>query len=347
MAPQYNETELLEAYEAYQETGSFRAAGRELGIDKETVARRVRQFEDSQDLQDKADTYTIPNLPSEQMPTEELIERMTRGFERKKKAKQARKWINVKVATDKPIGLAFLGDPHIDDSGCDWATLRRDLDIIKSTPGMRGCSLGDEINNWVGRLARLYSEQETSAAQAWQLVEWLIEEMDPLLLIAGNHDMWSGSGDPVQWMKGPHHLYEKWSARVQLQFKNGVECRIHMAHDMPGHSQWNPLHAQMKAAKFWSTAHLYIAGHRHNWALAQVELPEIDTCPWLARARGYKFFDDYALTKGYDEQQYGHAIGAVIDPQAKTPATLVTCFADLGETAEYLTWKREKYARTA
>jgi transposase len=347
MATEYSDAEILEAYKTYKEAGSYRAAAQILGIDREVVTKRVKQFEEKRGSLDKADHYEIPHLPTEEMPTEELIERMTRGFERKKKAKQARKWINVKVDTDKPIGLAFLGDPHIDDSGCDWATLRRDLDIIKNTPGMRGCSLGDEINNWVGRLSRLYSEQETTAAQAWQLVEWLIEEMDPLLLIAGNHDMWSGSGDPVQWMKGPHHLYEKWSARVQLQFKNGVECRIHMAHDMPGHSQWNPLHAQMKAAKFWSTAHLYIAGHRHNWALAQVELPEIDTCPWLARARGYKFFDDYALTKGYDEQQYGHAIGAVIDPQAKTPATLVTCFADLEETAEYLTWKREKYARAA
>ena len=37
-----------------------------------------------------------------------------------------------------------------------------------------------------------------------RLVEWLIREMNPLILIAGNHDMWSGNSDPVQWMKRPH-----------------------------------------------------------------------------------------------------------------------------------------------
>ena len=180
MAPQYSEEELIEAYEVYKAAGSFRKAAKELGIDRLTVSKRVKQFEETVNSQDGEDHYEIPDLPTEEVPTEELIDRMTRGFERRKRAKEARKWINVKVDTDKPIGLAFLGDPHIDDSGCDWATLRHHLNIIKNTRGMRGCSLGDEINNWVGRLSRLYAEQETTAAQGWQLVEWLINEMDPL-----------------------------------------------------------------------------------------------------------------------------------------------------------------------
>jgi hypothetical protein len=50
------------------------------------------------------------------------------------------------------------------------------------------------------------------------------------------------------------------------------------------------------------------------------------------------------LTKGYEEQQYGHAIGVIIDPNETNPAKFVQCFADLEEAAEYLTWKRSKYA---
>ena len=124
MATEYSDAEILEAYKTYKEAGSYRAAAQILGIDREVVTKRVKQFEEKRGSLDKADHYEIPHLPTEEMPTEELIERMTRGFERKKKAKQARKWINVKVDTDKPIGLAFLGDPHIDDSGCDWDPLR-------------------------------------------------------------------------------------------------------------------------------------------------------------------------------------------------------------------------------
>jgi hypothetical protein len=34
--------------------------------------------------------------------------------------------------------------------------------------------VGDTTNNWTGRLARLYADQSTSAAQAWRIAEWLV-----------------------------------------------------------------------------------------------------------------------------------------------------------------------------
>lgn len=336
---------LQSTYEAYKEFGSERLAADALGLPKSTFHNRLKEAKYLFETQDyDKDPFVTPVLPSEKAPVEEIIDRMVSTFERKSKAKKARRWIPVKVETNKPIGLAFLGDPHLDDPGCDWPTLQRHLKIIRNTPGMRSINIGDTTNNWVGRLARLYAEQETTQSQAWQLTEWFIHEANFLLIINGNHDMWSGASDPIQWMKGVHQIQEDWSARVELQFSNGKSMRFIAAHDFPGHSQWNPLHANMKMARFLSSAHLYIAGHRHHWALSQIELPETDTCPWLARARGYKFFDHYALTKGYEEQQYGHAIGVIIDPNETNPAKFVQCFADLEEAAEYLTWKRSKYA---
>jgi len=337
--------DLRDAYEAYQAFGSERAAADALGLAKTTFhdrLREARQVFEQQDLDE--DPFITPVLPSEETPVDELIDRMVSTFERKRKAREARRWIPVKVETDKPIGLAFLGDPHIDDPGCDWPTLKRHLDIINKTSGMRSINIGDTTNNWVGRLARLYADQETTQSQAWQLTEWFIREANFMLIINGNHDMWSGASDPIQWMKGCHQLQEDWTARVELQFKNGKTMRFIASHDFPGHSQWNPLHANMKMAKFLSSAHLYIAGHRHNWALSHIELPESSTCPWLARARGYKFFDHYALTKGYEEQQHGHSIGVIIDPNETNESKFVQCFADLEEAADYLTFKRRKYA---
>ena len=73
----------------------------------------------------------VPNLqhdPDE--PIDELINRLTENFKRTKLHEDEKKWRPIHVNTDKPIGIAWLGDPHIDDPYCDWVTLRRDLNIV-------------------------------------------------------------------------------------------------------------------------------------------------------------------------------------------------------------------------
>lgn len=334
------EQEAREIIELLEQHETLSQAAKATGVPRGTLQSRLERAKQIITTYVQKEELSIPVLSDGEMPAEELIDKLTQNFERRREASQKKKWMPIYAKTDLPIGLAFLGDPHLDDDGCDWPTLRRHVEIIQNTEGLHGCSVGDQHNNWVGRLSRLYAEQETSAAQAWKLVEWFIQAIDPLLLIAGNHDMWSGSGDPVKWMQKPRTIYEDWAVRVSINFKNGKSCRIFAAHDMAGHSMWNQLHGQLKAAKFGQNADLYISGHKHNWALAQIELPESGRVPWLARARGYKFMDDYAKVKGYDEQNYGHAIGCIIDPQAKNPTSFMTCFADLEEAADYLTWKR-------
>ena len=332
-------------------------AAKDMGIARGTLAYRLRMagWERTDAMiegADESNSYTtadgeitIPVLPDENLSPEELVERMTTSFNRKKENHESRRWIPIKVNSNMPIGLAWLGDPHVDDDGCDWPTLRRHVKLIQETEGFHGCSIGDVSNNWVGRLAALYANQSATAQEAWKLVEWLIKEIDPLILIAGNHDMWSGAGDPVNWMKKPHTVYEDWSARIELRFRNGSSTRLIAAHDMAGHSMWNQLHGPTKMARFQQNADFYIAGHKHTWALSQIELPEANRTPWLARARGYKFFDDYAVKLSLEEQRYGHSIAMIIDPNEDDPVRRVTCFADLEEGADYLTYKRGKYKK--
>ena len=338
--PRLTEEDLQAALTAVKEFPNMAEAAQSLGIPRTTLQSRIREAQAR--IQSDARDYDVPPLPTDDLPTEEIVEHLTTRFKRRMEAKNARKWIPVNMRSDAPIGLLWLGDPHIDDNFCDWPTLRRHIAVIQENDAVYGCSLGDHQNNWIGRLARLYDHQDTSHKTAWKLVEWLIDSINPLILIGGNHDMWSGAGDPLKWMTGPHSIQEDWEARVCIKFPNGRECRIHAAHDMPGHSQWNPLHAQTKMARFKSNAHLYISGHRHNWALAQIELVEQEEVAWLARARGYKFRDDFALVKGFEQQNFGHAIFQVIDPHADHPTGFVQCFVNVEEGADYLRWKRSK-----
>ena len=87
---------------------------------------------------------------------------------------------------------------------------------------MRGVSLGaDHTDNWIGRLQAEYAKSEATTAQSWQLADWFIKSIDPLLIIRGNHDAWSGHGDPLKYIRGVGNLYEKWKALVELRWPNG------------------------------------------------------------------------------------------------------------------------------
>ena len=334
---------ILETYNLVKGYKSIRDASKATGIPRTTIQDRLNTGKNLGIIDDTRLTkpgYHIEERVEDDLPTEEIIKHLHERFKKRKTNRESKKWQSIKMDTDEPIGLLWMGDPHIDDNYCDWDTLTEHLRIINEYEGIYGCNLGDYQNNWVGRLGRLYGEQDTSHKTAWKLVEWLIEEMNPMILIGGNHDMWSGASDPLKWIAKPHTILENWEARISLDFPNKRSCRIFAAHDMPGHSQWNALHAQTKMAKFKSNAHLFISGHKHNWALAQMELVEEGTTAWLARARGYKYHDTYAFVKGFEQQAFGQSILQVIDPTNPSPVSWVQCFADPLEGAEYLSYRK-------
>ena len=62
---------------------------------------------------------------------------------------------------------------------------------------MRGVSL-NHIDNWIGRLPAEYAKSEASAKQGFQLAEWFIKKIKPLIIIRGNHDAWPGQDDPLK-----------------------------------------------------------------------------------------------------------------------------------------------------
>lgn len=289
----------------------------------------------------------LPKLPTGDMPIEELVSHLTKRSSERKAAYDARRWINCDVTLDGPIGLAMIGDPHVDDDGCDWECLNRDLAVLDKHQFILTAGLGDYNNNWVGRLSRLYADQGTTGKEAWQLVKWLVSRLRPFLLIKGNHNLWSGHGDPLDWMtSGDSTITSDWQARISLRFRNGAECRIISAHDFPGSSMWNPLHANMRKAKeSGARAHVYVAGHRHTWGVAQHEDPDSNHVYWLARARGYKVIDSHAEQLGYLSQRYGHSVLAVIDPDAYPTPRFLAMFSDLEEGADYLAWKRANFAK--
>jgi hypothetical protein len=284
--------------------------------------------------------------PSARVPTEELIEDRKRRYERRHKHELARKLIPITVKERRPIGLHIFGDPHVDDDGCDLAQLERHVEIVKRTPGLYAINAGDTTNNWTGRLARLYANQSTTAAEAWQIAEWFVSSLRKrwLFIIGGNHDLWSGAGDPLQWICGQAGaLYQPSAVRVALRFPGALEVRINSRHDFKGSSVWNPAHGPMKAAQMGFRDHLFVAGHLHTSAYGLTKDPDSGIAMHAVRVASYKVHDDYAHEEGMRDQHLSPCALVTVNPAL--PAAhpdLLKVFWDPEEGSEYLTWLRAR-----
>lgn len=314
---------------------SLRAAAKYLGVNKETV----RRFRDKELL--RGEEVKKPVIPDKNLPVEEIIKQAKDRFTRHKAKESALKWMPFQMPDNKPIALAFMGDPHVDDDGCNWPLLERDILLLANTKGVYGINCGDLTNNWVGRLMALYAEQSMTKSEAIKVVKWLIQDsgIEWLLVNAGNHDDWNQGCYLLQELVGDTSIMTDWAAKFKIVFPNKVEIRVDLAHDHKGNSQWNPLHAQMKQAKMGDTAHLYNAGHRHEGGIAQHEDPFKNIVYWLTRSRGYKYIDKFADLHGFGSQDYYATVMAVIDPTAEG-VNQIMCFGDVEAGCKYLEYLR-------
>jgi len=288
--------------------------------------------------------FHVEELPSEIPPVEELWERRIKEFDLKDKAEKARRLIPVKVNMDGPIGILHMGDPHVDDPGTDARKLLQDVDLINSTEGLFGANVGDLHNNWIGRIAHLYGQQSTSALEAWALVDDFVKSVRWLYLIGGNHDVWSGSGDPLRWItKHQGIVFEDWGARLNLMLPNGKQVRINARHDFTGHSMWNTAHGPAKAVQMGWRDHILTCGHKHTSGYQILKCPSTGLVSHALRIAGYKIHDRYAKEKDLPNQNITPAVVTIIDPEyADDDPRLITTIHDAEEGADYLTWKRNK-----
>lgn len=275
---------------------------------------------------------------------DELVEDRKRRFSRLATHMEDRKLIPVRIKENLPIGILHFGDPHVDDDGCDIALLEAHARLVRSTPGLYGATVGDTTNNWVGRLAKLYAAQSTTQAEAWLLAEWFVKEVrDWVYMVGGNHDLWSGAGDPLKWIAGQAGaLYQDSEVRIALTAGKRT-VRINCRHDFAGRSQYNPAHGPMKALFFGVRDHLAVAGHTHESAYGVLKDPGSGITMHALKVSGYKVYDRFALEKGFRDQHLGPGAVTVIDPRLdENHPDLIKVFWCPLEGADYLRFLRQK-----
>jgi hypothetical protein len=333
--------------------GAKAETARRLGKDLNTTTRRLQVAVDRYGLKlDEAvkPRFTFDDLPHDGEETaEELIAALTRRHATRKAHHDAAKLRQVQVNIDGPIMLAFFGDPHVDDPGCAWGDLERDVRLCRETEGVLAVDVGDDSNNWVGRLAKLYAHQEITAKQSLKLIEWLMGSLPWLLRIKGNHDNWNTEkGDVSDYI---HRLFgqigglEESGARLELNMPSGAAVRLHVRHDFPGGSQFNPAHALVRETLFGHRDHILACGHRHTTGYIPIWHNDPRRLCHGFRVGAYKDFDHYAKEKGFQEGNWARSLAAVIDPDhIGDPVRYIKPFFSLEDATDYLTWRRGKWS---
>ena len=297
-------------------------------------------------LEQARSEFEFTPIPEDDVPIEELVALRKRKFQHKREHEEASKLIPIRIKIPGPIGILHFGDPHVDDDGTDIEALERHTALVNSTDGMFAANVGDTTNNWCGRLARLYADQATSASQAWRLAEWFIGRCAWLYMIGGNHDLWSGSGDPLKWIaRQQNALYKSSEARIALKFPNGAEVRINARHDHAGSSIWNPAHGPLKAAIMGTRDHIFLAGHKHESAYAVLKDPIAGITMHAIKVASYKVYDRFAKEKGFRDNTLSPCVVTTINPTL--PANhpdLVKVWWEPEEGADYLTHLRRRLA---
>tara|TARA_R100000654_G_scaffold64908_1_gene92647 strand:- start:3987 stop:5075 length:1089 start_codon:yes stop_codon:yes gene_type:complete len=278
-----------------------------------------------------------------EIPIEALIKERVAAYNRKEQ-RYKKHYRTIKLKAE-PIGLLIFGDPHVDNEGCDWPMLYEHIKLAQATEGILAVSVGDQMDNWVGRLGRLYSNASMLASDGWRLSEWMFSALQWLAVIGGNHDSWASSPgiDPMTWLtkKCGVQFYCNDELKINMTWKDRPDLEpvlLYLRHFFRGQSWYHPTHGSLKEGMF-SNAHILASGHVHNWAYLQTEMRQnrITHCLSL---RGYKRFDAFAKQKGFYEQQTGYSALVVIDPLKEDHR--INVFWDIKEGCQYLTFLREK-----
>lgn len=284
-----------------------------------------------------------PTSESEEVSIEELIQSRVKASKRKKK-KFNRHKRKLELPAE-PTGLMILGDPHVDNDGCDWEKIFEDVKLAQSTEGVLMACVGDMQDNWIGRLSKLYSNSSITASDGWRLSEWLLNSMQWIAIVGGNHDSWAhGPGvDPMQWLTKQCGVmcYAPDEIRMTLTWRDRPDLEPIiwiLRHDFGGRSWYHPTHGPNKEAMLDGKCHLLTAGHIHQWGQLTTEQRH-SRVTHAVRVRGYKRNDSFAIQKGFFEQTYGEAALIVLDPELEGPGR-IKIFWDLEEGCKYLTYLR-------
>lgn len=234
-----------------------------------------------------------------------------------------------------PYGILFMGDPHMDDDGCDLDRIDSDFALVSSTPRLFAACLGDLTNNWIGRLAGLYAGQHTTDSDAEEMIEWFVSSVDWLFIVLGNHDKWSPLAARICREYGVRHVPHGGKFTI---VSGDSSIKVDAKHNHRGSSMYNPAHAQLMKAFRGSDCDIVVGGHHHKSGYSVLKNPETQKITHAISVGSYKRFDPFAHEKDMPDLTISPSVLCVVDA-SRPEEGRVTVFHDVELGADFLRWK--------
>jgi len=246
-----------------------------------------------------------------------------------------------------PACLVFLADLHFGGFGVDYPRAFAEAEIIRDTPGMFACFVGDAVNNFIaGRLVQKALVGELLIDEGWAIFRRWLRIIGPKmrLVVSGNHENWTRQLAGVDYMRectasvAPGVIYDRDDCRIKLQVGDAVwPGRIR--HKWQGKSIYNPTHGIERAAK-WDADFLWAVGaHNHSSGVARGF--NVGGRSGMAVMCGtYKRIDDFAAMLGFPKRNESVAVALVFDEETNS----ITGFESLEFAAAFM---REMYGSTS
>lgn len=216
--------------------------------------------------------------------------------------------IEVAIPTEIPIAVAMMGDQHLGGMYHDYELLGQHVELISEHPLIYVALGGDIVN---GMFWNPGQDQELDSF--WEQVAHaraMMDKMGPdkiLWALEGDHDMWAGKNGITMY----HDFLQRYRSHL-LRGPSRVELlvgdqnyRIVTAHQFPGHSIYNKSHPAVRAGRELQGADVYVGYHTHDKGHSNQPVREFDGVKnqYFIMPGPYKYSDEYALKKGYAQQE--------------------------------------------
>lgn len=317
---------------------------KELGISRSKLYRLMKEKE--KEKQKNHGFNLEKDIPEEEKSIEEIKEHRSTEFKKKKSYGDFIKLIKINLDTDRPFGICFHGDTHLDNPGADIDSCYYNRDLINKTDGAYQIHVGDASDNWPtsGRLAKLSQKQTITATESMKLIEdWISGSKKMLAISGGNHEQMKD----VDWLgmicKKYNILYITDEVRLKLKIKDSLSWKITVRHKFPGTSMWHKVHGQKRYTIMGIRDHLVVGGHIHTSDLGVFIDPETGRICQQIQVGSYKIFDDYKRQEFPLSRQISPIAFAVFNKNLPdTNGDAIKVFWNLKEGIEYLNFLRNK-----
>jgi hypothetical protein len=342
MAAKLDRAKAQEAVDAIKQHGSLNAAAKAMSMSRDALRNRIERAVEY-GLMEPIDFKAIP---SRWRPFDELVAARKIEFDRVAAHGTGRTAFEVHLQNPGPFMIVAIGDPHLDNPGTDLKSFERWCDVLDARKNIFGFALGDWIDNWLRVLGHLYATAETTAPEAWVLLEGYLEKYAKHFIgsVSGNHDDWSGHSDPLGMLMAKHKvLHRSMSLRLGINTLEGRRVTLGARHRFTGNSQWNPAHAIMKAAQLGWRDTILVGGDKHVSGSGLERCPDTGKLTWCYQVAAFKMFDDYGEMLGLRNKHVSPSVAFVVDPAREdTDPQLVTAFHDPQVAVDYLAFLRAK-----